>query len=182
MIVHFDPIELPGQRIIHGNTFPLVLKINKKGGEVTLQEAADATRDLSGRGITTELLNKHGAVIFRGVPDPSPYAMSVLVHAVEEGRGHFPYDQLGLAGSRTVHDKEIFSASEAPPEVWIHQHNEYSRCTKFPSNIHFYCHKAPPKGGESPSAHSPEFFGRINEELPDFVKELATQGLDSPDV
>ncbi|KAK4938706.1 hypothetical protein LTR10_020889 [Elasticomyces elasticus] len=181
--VDFEPIEIPGQHVVNGNIFPLVLKITKSdGSEVSLDETAQALRNLSERGITTDLLNKHGCVIFRGQPDSSPHAMSVLVHAAEEGRGHFPYDQIGLAGSRTVHDKEVFSASEAPPNLWIHQHNEYSRYTKFPSNIHFFCHKAPPKGGESPFAHSTELYERINQEMPEFVKDITEKGLDSPDV
>jgi hypothetical protein len=180
--VNFDPIEVPGQRNVHGNTFPLVLKMSKPDGELTLDEAAAALRDLSARGITTQLLNKHGAVILRGQPDSSPHAMSVLVHAAEEGRGHFPYDQLGLAGSRTVHEKEVFSASEAPPNLWIYQHNEYSRYTKFPSNIHFFCHKAPEKGGESPFAHSAEMYDHVAKELPGFLKDLSEKGLISPDV
>ncbi|GAB7356271.1 hypothetical protein MBLNU459_g7080t1 [Dothideomycetes sp. NU459] len=181
--VVFEQIKLPGSRIIHGNIFPLALQYTKIGdGELTLDESAAAVRDLSERGITTSLLNKHGALILRGSPDSSPHAFSVLVHAAEEGRGHKPYDQLGLAGSRTVHDKEVFSASEAPPNLWIHQHNEYSRYTQFPSNIHFFCHKAAPEGGESPFAHSTELYERINEEMPEFVKEVAEKGLNSPDI
>lgn len=78
-------------------------------------------------------------------------------------------------------DKEVFTASEAPPHLWIHAHNEYSRYTKFPSNIHFYCWKSPPKGGESPFCHSTELFDRIQEELPEFVKEATEKGLMSPE-
>lgn len=181
--VAFTPFDLPGSRIVHGNVFPLALKLsNTSGAQITLDEAAKAVRDLSARGITTELMNKHGALILRGVNDASAHAFSVLVHAAEEGRGHKPYDQLGLAGSRTVHDKEVFSASESPQHLWIYQHNEYSRYTKFPSNIHFFCHVAAEEGGESPFAHSAELFDRVNEELPEFTKEVSEKGLISPDV
>lgn len=128
--VVFKQIILPGSHDVHGNIFPLALAYEKKGsGEFTLDEAAAAIRDLSERGITTELMNRHGALILRGSPDSSAHAFSILVHAAEEGRGHHPYEQLGLAGSRTVHDKEVFSASEAPPNLWIHQHNVNISCT-----------------------------------------------------
>lgn len=181
--VVFKSFPLPDERIVHGNVFPLGLSISREsGGQITLDEGADAIRELSKQGITTKLLNTHGAVIIRGVHDPSPHAFSVMIHAAEEGRGHAPYDQLGLAGSRVTHDKEVFSASEAPPYLWIHQHNEYSRYTKFPSNIHFFCHKAPEEGGESPFAHSAEFYDRVKAELPQFVEDLATKKLISPDV
>jgi hypothetical protein len=95
----------------------------ESGDQISLEEGADALRELSKQGITTKLLNDHGAVLIRGPRDPSAHAFSVLVHAAEEGRGHVPYEQLGLAGSRVTHDKEVFSASEAPAHLWIHQHN-----------------------------------------------------------
>jgi len=181
--VAFRPFDLPGSRIVHGNIFPLAMTLsNLSGTQITLDEAAKAIRDLSERGITTELMNKHGALVLRGPRDPSAHAFSVLVHAAEEGRGHVPYDQLGLAGSRTVHDKEVFSASEAPQHLWIYHHNEYSRYTKFPSNIHFFCHIAAIEGGESPLAHSTELFDRVNQEMPEFVKEVNEKGLISPDI
>lgn len=180
----FRPIQLPNQRIVHGNVFPFALHYGKESGELTLEEAEKAISDISERGIITKLMNKHGALILRGSPEASAHAFSVLVHAAEEGRGHFPYDQIGLAGSRTYHDKEVFSASEAPPNLWIHQHNEYARYTKFPSNIHFFCHKAAPDGagGESPFAHSTELYDRIKEDMPDFVEEIAAKGINSPDI
>lgn len=181
--VVFEPISLPGERVVYGNVFPLALQYRKLSeGNFTLEEAAAAIRDLSERGITTQLMNTHGALLLRGCPESSPRAFSVLVHAAEEGRGHKPYDQIGLAGSRTVHEKEVFSASEAPPNLWIHQHNEYSRYTKFPSNIHFFCHKAPAVGGESPFVHSTELYDRIAQEIPDFVEQVAEKGLNSPDI
>jgi hypothetical protein len=181
--VVFQPFDLPGQRIVHGNKFPLALRISKSNGEeLSLDDGAKAIRDLSERGITTQLMNTHGALIIRGVGDPSPHAFSVLVHAAEEGRGRKPYDQIGLAGSRNVHDKEVFSASESPQHLWIYHHNEYSRYTKFPSNIHFFCHVAAEEGGESPFAHSTELYDRIMEEMPEFVERVAKKGLNSPDV
>ncbi|KAI9743690.1 MAG: hypothetical protein M1818_003006 [Claussenomyces sp. TS43310] len=181
--VAFKPAALPGARVVHGNVFPLALLMSKPdGSKLTLDEGAAAIRDLSEKGITTKLLNTYGAVILRGVREPSAHAFSVLVHAAEEGRGNKPYDQIGLAGSRTVHDKEVFSASEAPPHLWIYQHNEYSRYTKFPSNIHFFCHVAAVEGGESPFAHSAELYDRIKEEMPEFLEEVTEKGLNSPDV
>lgn len=181
--VVFRKFDLPGQRIVHGNLFPLALNIGKGNGQkLTLDEATAALRDLSHRGITTSLMNKHGALVIRGVGDPSAHAFSLLVHAAEEGRGRKPYDQIGLAGSRTVHDKEVFSASEAPPHLWIYHHNEYSRYTKFPSNIHFFCHIAAKEGGESPFTHSAELYDRVLAEMPEFVERVAAKGLNSPDI
>lgn len=179
----FDSVEIPGSRIVHGNVFPLALVLTKEdGSNPTVDEAATAIRDLSERGITTELLNKHGALLLRGPRDRSANAFSRLVHAAEEGRGHVPYEQLGLAGSRTVHDKEVFSASEAPQHLWIYHHNEYSRYTKFPTNIHFFCNTAAEEGGESPLGHSAEVFELVNKEMPEFIQAAKEKGLMSPDI
>lgn len=96
----FDSFDIPGARKVHGNTFPLAFNITKASGEQpTVSEAASAIRDLSERGIVSDLLVKHGALLLRGPRDPSAKAFSTLVHAAEEGRGHKPFDQLGLAGS-----------------------------------------------------------------------------------
>lgn len=179
----FESFDVPGARRIHGNVFPLALNITKPSAEqVTVDEAAAAIRDLSERGITTDLLNTHGAVLLRGPRNPSAKAFSTLVHAAEEGRGHKPFDQLGLAGSRTVHEKEVFSASESPPNLWIYHHNEYSRYTQYPTNIHFFCHVAAEEGGESPLGHSTELFERVNAEIPEFIEEVTKKGLMSPDI
>ncbi|KAL4939246.1 hypothetical protein BDV06DRAFT_214465 [Aspergillus oleicola] len=181
--INFDSTDIPGSHIVNGNIFPLALLLSKAdGSKITVDEAATAIRDLSARGITTDLLNKHGALLFRGPRDPSANAFSRLVHAAEEGRGRVPYEQLGLAGSRTVHDKEVFSASEAPPNLWIYHHNEYSRYTRFPSNIHFFCNVAAEEGGESPLGHSTEVFELINKEMPEFIQDLKMKGLMSPDI
>ncbi|KAL3474473.1 Clavaminate synthase-like protein [Aspergillus californicus] len=183
LTVKFDSVQIPGSRIVNGNVFPLALVLsNANGGHITVDEAATAIRDLSQRGITTELLNRHGALLLRGPGDPSPSAFSRLVHAAEEGRGRIPYEQLGLAGSRTVHDKEVFSASEAPQHLWIYHHNEYSRYTRFPSNIHFFCNTAAEEGGESPLGHSAEVFELVHREMPEFIQDVIEKGLMSPDI
>ncbi|KAL6231964.1 hypothetical protein BDW75DRAFT_247544 [Aspergillus navahoensis] len=176
-------MKVPGARLVHGNVFPLALLLTTEdGSQPTVEEAASAIRDVSSRGITTDLLNKHGAIILRGPREPTPAAFSRLVHAAEEGRGRVPYEQLGLAGSRVVHDKEVFSASESPPHLWIYQHNEYSRYTKYPSNIHFFCTQAAEEGGESPLGHSAEVFDLVQKELPEFIDELHKKQLISPDI
>ncbi|OCK73177.1 Clavaminate synthase-like protein [Lepidopterella palustris CBS 459.81] len=173
-----QPFDVPGSRLVDGAVFPLALELTKTSpGPLTPDEAALALRDISERGITTELLNKHGAILIRGVGNPSAKTFSKLVKASEEGRGRKPYEQLGFSGSRTEVDDEVFSASEAPQHVRIGQHNENAIHTRFPSNIHFYCVKAATKGGESPLCHIGELFDRVQAEMPQFVEDLAKKGL-----
>jgi hypothetical protein len=163
--VVFRPFEIPGSREVDGYVFPLALELSTTPENIlTIDTAANAIRDVAEKGIITDLLNKHGALLIRGVHDVSAKTFSTLIHASEEGRGRKPYEQVGFSGSRTVIDKEVFSASEAPPHVRIGQHNEVliqTRAilststndtqnaihTRFPANIHFYCVKKAPKGG-----------------------------------
>ncbi|KAK4938699.1 hypothetical protein LTR10_020882 [Elasticomyces elasticus] len=129
----------------------------------TLAEAAAAVQRLSAQGTITELINKHGCLILRGSPDSSPKAFSRLVHAAEEARGHYPYDQIGPADSRTVFGREVFSASEAP-----------QICGSISTMM--------PKGGESPFCYSTEFYDRVAAGIAEFVTEVQEKGLSSPDI
>jgi hypothetical protein len=125
--VVFQPVPVPNARIVDGNTFPLALSISKTSTDsapLTVDEAAAAIRDVGERKILKDLLDKHGAVLIRGIGNPTPETFSKLIIAAREGMGRQPYEQIGFSGSRTDVDKEVFSASEAPPNVKIFQHSE----------------------------------------------------------
>jgi hypothetical protein len=123
--VIFRSFDIPGVRIVHGNVFPLGLQLSSTSEEaLTADKAAEAIREVAKMGRISELLNKHGALLIRGVDTVSPDTFSALIHASEEGRGRVPYEQIGFSGGRITVGKHIFSASEAPPHVKIDQHNE----------------------------------------------------------
>jgi hypothetical protein len=117
--------DIPGSRIVDGNSFPIGLQLSSTSKDVlTAVRAAEAIRHVAEKGHITELLTRHGALLIRGVDDVSTKTFSALIHASEEGRGRVPYEQVGFSGGRTTLEKDIFSASEAPPHIKIYQHNE----------------------------------------------------------
>ncbi|KAJ5305856.1 hypothetical protein N7508_004871 [Penicillium antarcticum] len=71
----------------------------------------------------------------------------------------------------------VAPASDAPKEVLIYNHNESPQVPHAPENIFFYGHRAPKKGGESPISSSLELFNRAQQEIPDFIADLAEKGI-----
>jgi hypothetical protein len=66
--VVFWPLEIAGSRKVDGYEFPLALELsNSSQDPLTVDEAAKAIRDVSEKGIITDLLNKHGGLLIRGV-------------------------------------------------------------------------------------------------------------------
>jgi hypothetical protein len=126
-LVEFEALDVPGARTYHGNVFPYGLQVkNNKGGvnAPPITESIAALRALGESGRVTELLNRHGAVLFRGLGHPSVETFSDLVCAAEESRGGYPHEQIGLAGKRTPLAKAIFTANEGPQDRRFYQHNE----------------------------------------------------------
>ncbi|WRT65278.1 uncharacterized protein IL334_002221 [Kwoniella shivajii] len=169
-------IALKGAREWQGRQFPLAYQVS--GAEPpTLEDSTAFLRELGASGELTRLLQEHGGVLFRGFGSPSAETFSTLVNAAERGRKNMPYEQVGLAGKRTIQAPEVFTANEGPETQRFFLHNEYARYTRYPGFIHFYCEIAPVTGGESPVGNSLEMFERINAEIPDFVEEVQKRGL-----
>lgn len=122
--VDFEAFDIPGARANFGNVFPYGLQVRRNGSCPTIADAAASLRILGESGKITELLNRHGAVLFRGIGHPSAETFSDLVSAAEEGGGGYPHEQIGLAGKRSPLAKFIYTANEDPPECRFYQHNE----------------------------------------------------------
>ncbi|KAJ7117987.1 hypothetical protein C8R43DRAFT_901621 [Mycena crocata] len=173
-----EPIHLENARTWRGKAFPVGFNFKPLDNETTTVEAgAEFLREFAASGKLTRLLQDHGAVLFRGFGSPSAQTFSTLVNAAERGRGNTPYEQVGLAGKRTIQAPEVFTANEGPETQRFFLHNEYARYTRFPGFIHFYCEIAPTVGGESPIGNSLEMFERIHAEIPEFVEEVQKRGL-----
>ncbi|KAK1976477.1 hypothetical protein LZ30DRAFT_774061 [Colletotrichum cereale] len=165
MAVEFVSSEVPGARNYFGHALPYGL------------QSVTALRALGESGKLQKLLEQHGAVLVRGVGHPSAETFSQLVGAAEQARGSRPHVQIGLAGKRTPLADNVWTANEGSPSTRFYQHNEYSRYTRFPSNIHFYCVKKAPKGGATPIANSANVFEKVQSEIPELVEEIHKRGL-----
>ncbi|OLN88188.1 Clavaminate synthase-like protein 1 [Colletotrichum chlorophyti] len=178
--VEFEAFDVPGARTYFGNALPYGLQVKQTNGAAdapSVSDTAAALRTLGASGKLQELLERHGAVLIRGAGHPSAETFSKLVGAVEEGRGSRPHVQIGLAGKRTAVADNVWTANEGSPLTRFYQHNEYSRYTRFPTNIHFYCVKKAPKGGATPIAHSANVFEKVQAEIPELVDEIHKRGL-----
>lgn len=122
MSVEFEEFEVPGARTYHGNVYPYGLKV--RAGAPSVAEAAASLRGLAESGKISELLDRHGAVLIRGIGHPSAETFAELVNAVEEGRGSHPFEQIGLAGKRTPLARNVWTANEGSPATRFYQHNE----------------------------------------------------------
>ncbi|KAL0935900.1 taurine catabolism dioxygenase [Colletotrichum truncatum] len=186
MGVEFEAFNVPGARTYFGNALPYGLQVKQDGadGEVPpVAKSAAALRTLGESGKLQELLDRHGAILIRGAGHPSADTFAELVSAAEKGRGSQPHVQIGLAGKRTAVAENVWTANEGSPLTRFYQHNEYSRYTRFPSNIHFYCVKKAPKGhmtnagGATPIANSANVFEKVQAEIPELVEQVHKRGL-----
>ncbi|EGV66792.1 hypothetical protein CANTEDRAFT_112244, partial [Yamadazyma tenuis ATCC 10573] len=175
--ITLSQVELPQKHIVYGNEFPYALQFNHPGE--LLDDKVEFLKDLAAKGTIEELLTKHGAVLFRGAGSGASETFSKLVTGVETSRGLKPFEQIGLAGKRHLRAENVFTANEGPQTKRFYQHNEYSRYTIFPSNIHFFCQKAPMVGGDTPIAHSAEFFQKVQERYPEVIEKLSQKKLKS---
>ncbi|KAJ5719088.1 Clavaminate synthase-like protein [Penicillium malachiteum] len=163
MAVTFEPFTVAGSQHIHGEIFPYGLQVQQNNnGDASIPAVNDSVSALAQSaesGHLSELLRKHGAIVVSGVGHPSGESFSKLINAIERGRGSVPHVQIGLAGKRTVVAEN------------------YSRYTRFPANIHFYCQRKALEGGETPIAHSALVFEKVQESIPDLVQNVHECGL-----
>jgi hypothetical protein len=128
MAVEFEPYQVPGARTHHGNVLPYGLQVKGSGipsqAVLSVEDAAASLRSLAESGKIDELLNEHGAVLIHGIGNASAETYSKLINAIEEGRGSHPFEQVGVAGKRTILAKNVFTANEGLPTTRFYQHNE----------------------------------------------------------
>ena len=158
-----------------GSISPLALRpVEHEHSHLDLDSAIDTIKALQSQdGILTKQLATHGTLLFRGLPINGAHDFSRFAHAF----GYKPHEIIGIVVDRPVLAPNIAPANEAPKEVLVYNHNESPQVPHAPEYIFFYCHKAPHKGGESPISSSLELFHRAQQEIPEFIHELAEKGI-----
>ncbi|KAF2481856.1 taurine catabolism dioxygenase TauD [Neohortaea acidophila] len=152
---------------------PLALRATSQD-EIKLETAVESIQSLQAQGgVLTNLLAQHGTLLFRGLPIKNAEEFSQFAHAF----GYRPHEIIGIVVNRPMLAPNVAPANEAPKEVLIYNHNESPQVPHAPEYIFFYCHKAPLKGGETPISSSVELFHRAQQEIPEFVAELAEKGI-----
>ncbi|KAJ5804854.1 Taurine catabolism dioxygenase TauD/TfdA [Penicillium riverlandense] len=180
-IVSFEPFNLPpsNQRMLgpphpKETVIPLALKLTNESQNPSLDSIVETVKSLQERdGTLTKSLARHGTLLFRGLPIHNAEEFSKFAHAF----GYKPHEIIGIVVDRPLLAPNVAPANEAPKEVLIYSHNESPQVPHAPEYIFFYGHRAPQNGGESPISSSLELFYRAQQEIPEFIAELAEKGI-----
>ncbi|KAE9977351.1 hypothetical protein BLS_000026 [Venturia inaequalis] len=157
-----------------GTVTPLALRPSTPdNAEVELDTVVKTIKSLQSQGILTKKLAEHGTLLFRGVPIHNAEQFSKFAHAF----GYKPHEIIGIVVDRPLLAPNVAPANESPKEVLIYNHNESPQVPHAPEYIFFYSHKAPAQGGETPISSSLELFYRAQQEMPEFIAELAEKGI-----
>lgn len=167
-------IELPDKHIVDGEEFPKAFFLDGPENR-TLEDSKELVSKLASQGFFQNELNKHGAVLLRGlIPagETTADSFSKLIYAIETPIGSRPYVQIGLAGQRHLQAPNVHSANEGAHDRRFYQHSEYARYPVFPDKIHFYAAQVPPAGcgGETPVGNNREVYEAVAKEIPEFLE------------
>lgn len=79
--------------------------------------------------------------------------------------------------NRPVLAPNVAPANESPKDALIYNHNESDEVPHAPEYVFFYGHSVAKSGGETPIASSLELFHRAQQEIPEFINQLAEKGI-----
>lgn len=161
---------VPNQQETQSGIFPLVLQPVQK--EELASSIAWIEENRTG---LLKQVEKHGAVLIRGMQVETPEDFDVVVSSLQ--LENFPYRKSLSNAVRRVWTDRVFSANEAPSHVRIFFHHEMAQTPFFPQTIMFCCLVAPTSGGATPLCRSDLLFDAMVEAEPGFVSELELQGL-----
>lgn len=161
--------ELPKEGVSSG--FPCLLGDEQAGLDLG---AIDASIQAQKPEILS-LLERHGAVLFRGLALRSAEHFDSFVQSF--AWPNFRYADSLSNAVRTNRTERVFTANEAPPMVEIFLHHEMAQTPIYPSKLFFFCQSAPDIGGETPLCRSDILLTLMREQQPDFVERCAKEGL-----
>lgn len=142
--VHLAARDLvAAEPLVAGGELPLVLHPKGGAGSVDLGAwAADQRSSLD------QMLDRHGALLFRGFAVSGPEDFSAAVRAL----GGDLLDYRDRATPRTAVGGRLYSSTDYPPDQTIELHNENCYAASFPARIFFYCRQPAESGGATPLA------------------------------
>jgi alpha-ketoglutarate-dependent taurine dioxygenase len=117
----------------------------------------DAIRALvADTGRVDELLDRHGALVVRGLDigsaDRDPLLARVLPRRLDYVQGNSP---------RSKVQPGTYTSTEYPAEFTISMHNELSYAESWPARLAFHCVRAPASGGATMVADGADWLGRV---------------------
>lgn len=139
-----------------GNTLPTVVRPRFPGVDLT-------TWAESNRPLIDSLLDKHGAILFRGFDGADLPGLARFVKGVSGDL----LEYRERSSPRTHVTDNIYTSTEHPAHQSIFLHNENSYAHTWPLKIFFLCSVAPLRGGETPIADCRQVFQSIDSRIRD---------------
>ncbi len=168
--MNIQPIEIPEQREVEGQPFPLVLSpsVPTSDKQTMLQWLADNGDSLRAKMIDT------GAILLRGFPIETPSDFDSVVRAA--GFTGMPYVG-GAAPRNEVVKGRVLTTNESPPSEPIPFHHEMSQVPNPPAYVMFYCDMPPETGGQTPIVLSNRVYKRFRGISEAFANRLEDTGV-----
>lgn len=164
-------ISIANQQTHNGHAFPLVLHCDAPTSK--MDEVEEWIRQQ--RTELSELLQTHGAILFRGFPTPKIDEFDRFVGAFK--MENFPYEQSLSNAVRVNYTPRVFSANEAPADVTIYLHHEMAQTPIYPGKLFFFCQKPADEGGATPICRSDVLMEQMFDRCPEFARTCENKGL-----
>lgn len=113
------------------------------------------------RGRVEELLDAHGALLFRGFAIPTEDAFRRFGSALSDELLEFSE----RAAPRVEVARRVYTSTEYPSEYPIPLHHENAFAYKWPMKVFFHCHTPAQEGGATPIADDREFFKHLDRDV-----------------
>ncbi|CBI27080.3 hypothetical protein VitviT2T_000224 [Vitis vinifera] len=159
-----------GQKLVHGETMPLVLHSPDPNNSSDLDSLVSSLK--KNKDWFEQMIIKNSAVLLRGYDVKNAEDFNQIVEA-------FGWDDIRYVGPapRTHVYKRIWTANEGPLEEFIYYHHEMVLIKEYPKKVILFCEVPPPKGGETPFVPSFRVTERMLEEFPGAVEDIDSKGL-----
>jgi hypothetical protein len=146
-LVTFETFTLPAsnQKVLgppHEPDTVTPLALRPTTASPALEDAVETIKLLAASGDLEKKLNRHGTLLFRGLPITSADDFSRFAHAF----GYKPHEIIGIVVDRPLLAPNVAPANEAAPGTTIGSHNESPQVPHAPGYIFFYGHVVPDVG------------------------------------
>ncbi|KAH7840837.1 hypothetical protein Vadar_022367 [Vaccinium darrowii] len=166
-IKNFKVGKLEGEKLVDGETMPLVLQPNSNNDVESLLVVLEKNKEWF-----KQMIIDKSAVLLRGFNVRNAEDFNDIVETI--GWENVRY--VGPAPRTQIH-KRIFTANEGPLSDTIIYHHEMAVMKEYPKNVTFFCELPPSEGGQTPIVPSFKVAERMMEEFPEAVKEMEEKGL-----
>lgn len=147
--------------------FPLVLEPEKE--EDKFEDLIELIKEQKEE--LEQKLLESGGLLLRGFPVDSSSKFQDVIASL--GLGHF-LNYIGGDSPRVKVTGEVYTSTEAPPNVKIPLHNELSFVNHYPKHIYFYCETPPEQDGETIIGDAREVLKGVD---PEVLKKLKEKGI-----